>query len=91
MPTFKSKAAKVPRPELPWQVEPEEQPMVPAAEATVLEMRHMTEPEHHVAVAKLEHQTALAKVTEVSRLEPWGLSELACKTTVVEVPQSAVT
>jgi hypothetical protein len=68
----------VPRPELPWQVEPEEQTgmMVPVAEVTMLEMRHMMEPEHEVAIAEFEHQTALAEVPEMSRLEPWDVSEL---------------
>jgi hypothetical protein len=60
--------------------------MVPVAEVTMLE-RHMAEPEHEVAVAKLEHQTALAEVTEVSRLEVWDRSELECETAVVEVPE----
>jgi hypothetical protein len=50
-------------------------------------MRHMTEPEHKIAVAELEHQTALAEVPEVPRLEAWGMSELECETTVVEVPE----
>jgi hypothetical protein len=49
--------------------------------------RHMTEPEHEVAIAELEHQTALAEVPEVSRLEPWDVSELGRKTTVAEVPE----
>jgi hypothetical protein len=55
----KGEIAILPRPELPWLVEPEEQPvmMVPAAELTMLE-RHMAEPEHDIAVAELEHQTA---------------------------------
>ena len=56
MPICEGKAAIVPPPEPPWLVEPEEQPinMTPAAEVTVLEMRHMTEPEHQVAVAELQ-------------------------------------
>jgi hypothetical protein len=57
--------------------------MVPAAEMTVLEMRHMTEPEHEVAVAELEHETA----AEVPRLEVRDMPELRGKTTVVEVPE----
>ena len=87
---FESKAAIVPRPELPWLIEPEEQPvmMVPVAEVTMFE-RHMTEPEHEVAIAELEHQTALAEVPEISRLEPWDVSELGRKTTVAEVPEVA--
>jgi hypothetical protein len=60
--------------------------MVPMAEVTMFE-RQMTEPEHEVAVAGLEHQTALAEVPEVSRLEPWDMSELGWKTTVAEVPE----
>jgi hypothetical protein len=69
-PIFKGGDSIVPRPEPPWLVEPEEQPvtMVPAAELTMLE-RHMAEPEHQVAGAELEHQTALAEVPEVPRLE----------------------
>jgi hypothetical protein len=61
-PILEGKAVIVPRPELPWQVEPEEQPMmmVPVAQVTMLEMRRMTEPEHEVAVPELQHQTALA-------------------------------
>jgi hypothetical protein len=86
---FEGKAAIVPRPELPWLVEPEEQPvmMVPVAELMMLEMRHMAEPEHEVAVAEFEQQTALAEVAEVSRLEVWDMSELECETTVAEVPE----
>jgi hypothetical protein len=49
--------------------------MVPVAEVTMFE-RHMTEPEHEVAIAELEHQTALAEAREVSLLEPWDMSEL---------------
>ena len=75
-PIFKGEATIVPEP--PWLVEAEEQPvmMVPVAEVAMLEMRHMAEPEHDIAVAELEHQTALAEVPEVSRLEPWDMSEL---------------
>jgi hypothetical protein len=89
MPIFEGKAAIVPRPELPWLVEPEEQPvmMVFVSEVTMLEMRHMTEPEQEVAVPKPEHTTTLAVVTEVSRLEVWDMSELECETTVAEVPE----
>jgi hypothetical protein len=36
----------------------------------------MTEFEHSVRVAELEHQTALAEVPELSWLEPWDMSEL---------------
>jgi hypothetical protein len=69
-PIFEGNAAIVPRPEPPWLIEPEEQRgmMVPVAEVTMFE-RHMTEPEHEVAIAELEHQTALAEVPEVPRLE----------------------
>jgi hypothetical protein len=76
-PIFEGKATVVPPPEPPWLIEPEEQTgmMVPVAEVTMFE-RHMTEPEHEVAIAELEHQTALAEVPEVSRLEPWDMSEL---------------
>ena len=68
-PIFEGKLAMVPRPEPPWLIEPEEQTgmMVPVAEVTMFEW-HMTEPEHGGAVAELEHETALAKVPEVSRL-----------------------
>jgi hypothetical protein len=39
MPIFEGKAAIVPRPEPPWLIEPEEQPvmMLPVAEVTMLE------------------------------------------------------
>jgi hypothetical protein len=57
------------------------------AGVTVLETRHIAEPEHDLNVAELEHETALADVPEVSRLEPWDMSELECETTVVEVPE----
>jgi hypothetical protein len=82
------KAAIVPRPEPPWLIEPEEQTgmMVPVAEVTMLE-RHMTEPEHDIAIAELKHQTALAEVPEMSQLEPWDVSEPGRKTTVAEVPE----
>jgi hypothetical protein len=77
-PIFEGKLAMVPRPEPPWLIEPEEQTgmMVPVAEVAMFKRHHMTEPEHDVAVAKLEHETALAEVPEVSRLEPWDMSEL---------------
>jgi hypothetical protein len=80
--------AIVPGPELPWLVEPEEQTamMVPLAEVTMLG-RHMAEPEQEVAVGELQHETSLAEVAEVSRLEPWNMSEPECRTTVVEVPE----
>ena len=89
MPIFKGKAAIVPRPEVPWLVEPEEQTAmrVPVAEMMMLQMRHMTELEHEVAVAELEDETALAEVTEVSRLEVSDMSELEYETTVAEVPE----
>jgi hypothetical protein len=48
---------------------------VPVAEVTMFE-RHMTEPEHEVAIAELEHQTASAEVPEMPRLEVWAMSEL---------------
>jgi hypothetical protein len=72
--------------EVPWLVEPEEQPLVmmPLAEVMTLEMRHMTKPEREVAVAELEHETALAEVT---RFEGSDMSEPECKTTVAEVPE----
>jgi hypothetical protein len=77
----------VPRLEPPWLIEPEEHGvMVPVAEMTMFE-RHMTEPEHEIAIAELEHQTALAEVPEISRLEPWDVSELGRKTRVAEVPE----
>ena len=84
MPIFKGRATIVPRPEPPWLVKPEEQPvmMVPLAEVTMLETRHMIEPEHEVAIAELEHQTALAEVPEVPRLERTMLSKHA---TMVEL------
>jgi hypothetical protein len=87
-PIFKGRATIVPGPEPPWLIEPEEQPvmMVPAAELTMLE-RRMAEPEHDIAIAKFEHQTALAEVPEVSRLELWDMSKPECETTVVEVPE----
>ena len=88
-PIFEGKVAMRPPPELPWLVEPEERPLTTMlmAEVTVLETRHIAEPEHDVNVAELEHETALADVPEVSRLEPWDMSELECETTVVEVPE----
>jgi hypothetical protein len=81
-PILEGKAAIMPPPEPPWLIEPEEQAgmLVPVAEVTMFE-RHMTEPEHDIAIAELEHQPALAEVPEVSRLEPWEMSE------VPEVPR----
>jgi hypothetical protein len=86
-PIFEGKLAIMPQPEVPL-VEPEEQAvmMVPVAEVTMFE-RHMTESEHEVAIAEFEHQPGLADGTEVSRLEPWDMSELECGTTVGEVPE----
>jgi hypothetical protein len=77
-PIVEGEAAIVPRPEPPWPIQPEEQTrmMVPVAEVTMLETRHRTKTEHEVAIAELEHQTALAEVPEVPRLEPWDMSEL---------------
>jgi hypothetical protein len=91
-PILPGKAAVVPRPELPWLAKPEEQPavMALATKMMMLKMRHMTEPEHEVAVAELEHQTALAEMTEVPRPEVWSTSEVPrserprlCKKTIV--------
>jgi hypothetical protein len=86
MPIFEGKAAIVPRPEPPWLVKPEEQPLVtmPVAEVTMLEMRHMAEPQHEIPVAELEHETALAEVT---RFELWSMSEPERKAMAVEVPE----
>jgi hypothetical protein len=86
---FDGEVAIVPRPELPWRLEPEEQTamMTRVAEVTVLE-RHVAEPEHDVAVAELEHQPALAEVTEVSRLEVSDIFELGCKTVLAEVSEA---
>jgi hypothetical protein len=89
MPIFEGKAAIGPRPELPWQVQPEEERVMMAlvAEVMVLEMRHIAEPEHEIAVAELQYQPRPPEVPEVPRLEVWGMPELECKTTVVEVLQ----
>jgi hypothetical protein len=86
---FEGEAAIVPRPERPCRLEPEEQiaKLTRVAEMTVLE-RHVAEPEHDVAVAELEHQPALAQVTEVSRLELWGMPELGCKTVLADMPEA---
>jgi hypothetical protein len=48
-------AAIVPRPELPWQAEPEVQPVVtvPANEVRIRKMRRMSEPQHEIAGAEL--------------------------------------
>jgi hypothetical protein len=51
--------------------------MVLVAEVTMLEMRHMAEPEHEIPVAELEHETTLAEVPEVPRLERTILSKEA--------------
>jgi hypothetical protein len=90
MPIFEVKAAIGPRPELPWQVQPEEERVMMAlvAEVTVLEMRHIAEPEHEVAVAELEYQPRPPEVPEVPPLEVWGMPELQCKTRVVEVSKA---
>jgi hypothetical protein len=87
MPIFEGKAAM--RPELPWGVEPEEQRMImlPAAELAMLEMRHMTEPEHKVAVAELQHQPRVPEVPEVPRFEVRGMSKPECETSVAQVPE----
>jgi hypothetical protein len=79
MPIFEGKAAIMPWPELPWLVEPEEHPvmMVLVAEVTMLEMRHMADPQHEIPVAELQHETALAEVPEVPRLERTILSKEA--------------
>jgi hypothetical protein len=71
MPISKGEAAIVPRPELASLVESEERTamILPVAELTMRE-RHMAESKHDIAVAELQHETVLAKVTEVSRLEP---------------------
>jgi hypothetical protein len=49
------------------------------AEVIILEMRHMTEPEHEIAVAELEHEAALSKVAEMPWLEAWKMPELELK------------
>jgi hypothetical protein len=88
-PIFEGKTAIVPRLELPWQVEPEERPVmtVPVAEVMMVELRDMTEPEHEIAVAELEYQPALPEVPEVPRLEVWDTSELECEAAVAEMPE----
>jgi len=85
-PISEGKLVIVPWPEPRWLVEPEEQPvlLVPVAELTVLEMPHVPEPEHDVAVGKLQHQPGLP---EVSRLKPWRMPELEPKTTALGVPE----
>jgi hypothetical protein len=82
-PILEGKAAIVPPPEPLCLIEPKEQTgmTVPVAEVTMFE-RHMTEPEHEVAIAELEHQTTLAEVPEMTRLERTMLSKDA---TVVEL------
>jgi hypothetical protein len=71
VPIIEYKAAIVPRSEVPWLVESEEQPVmtVPVAKALVLEIRRVAELEHNVPVAEHKHETAVAEVTEVPRLE----------------------
>jgi hypothetical protein len=88
-PIFEGRATIVPRREPPWLVEPEDQPvmMVPVAEVMMLETRHMTEPEHDIAVAELQHQPSLPEVSEVARLEAWGVPELEWRTTVAKCPK----
>jgi hypothetical protein len=87
-PILEGKATIVPPPEPLCPIEPKEQTgmTVPMAEVTMFE-RHMTESEHDVALAELEHQPALAEVPEVSRLEPWDMSELGRETTVAEMTE----
>src|SRR5688572_1726880 len=87
-PIFEGKAAMVRRPELPSLFEPEEEPlmMVLMAEMMMLQMRHMTESEHQIAVGELERETATAEVT---RCKAWGMYEHECETEVVEVPRVA--
>jgi hypothetical protein len=62
--------------------------MALVAEVTVLEMRHIAEPEHEVAGAELEYQPRPPEVPEVPPLEVWGMPELQCKTRVVEVSKA---
>jgi hypothetical protein len=89
MPIFEGKAAIVPTPEPPWLVEAEVEPimMIPAAEVAMLEMRHMTEPEHDVAVAELQHQPRVPKVPEVPRPGGRGMSKPEREASVAEVPE----
>ena len=60
--------------------------ILPVAELTMRE-RHMAESKHDIAVAELQHETVLAKVTEVSRLEPGGMLNPECEITVAELPR----
>jgi hypothetical protein len=84
-PIFEGKAA-VPRPELPWQAGPQEEPLMMAlpAEVMTLETRLLTRLEHEGPVVELEHETALAEVT---KLEAWGMSRPGCESPVVKVPE----
>jgi hypothetical protein len=61
--------------------------MLPVAEVTMLEMWKMTEAEHEIAVAELQHQPRVPEVSEVPRLEVSGMSEPQCEGTVVEPPE----
>jgi hypothetical protein len=87
VPISEGKVPIVPRPKRPGLIEPEERTpvLIPVAEVIGLEKRDMTEPEERLAVAELEHEAALSKVTETSRFELWNMSELQHDIPVAEV------
>lgn len=66
-----SKAAVVPRRQVPRLPEPKDQAAMamPVAEQVALEARNMAEPEPEIADAELEYEPSVAEVTEVPRLE----------------------
>ena len=61
--------------------------MLRAAEVAMFEMRHMTEPEHKVAIAELQHQPRVPEVPEVPRLEVRCVSKPECEASVAEGPE----
>ena len=71
---FESKATVVPRPEVPRAIKPEHEPGLAESlpEAVRLEVSDMTELKDKIPIAELEHQTAVAEVPEVPRLEVPG-------------------
>ncbi len=81
MPISEGKVPVVPRPKRARLTEPEERPLMlmPVAEVIRLEKRLVPEPEQKGAVAELQHEAALSKAAEMSRLEAWNIPNLRPK------------
>src|SRR5919106_1636571 len=68
-------------------VEPGGQAAMALSVAVRLEAREVAEFEREIPVAEFEHESPMAEVTEVPRLEVWGMSELEHEILMAEVTE----